>query len=95
MSGLPIYIDIDGTLTTAGRPGGAPALDRIDRVRQMIGRGIPVVIWSASGTEYARAFADRYDLHPLAAIGKPSYCIDDNPSLRPGFLVVPPDELDV
>ena len=94
MSGLPVYIDIDGTLTAVGGPGGAPVLERIDRVKQMIKCGVKVVIWSASGTEYARAFADRHDLHPLAVIGKPSYCIDDNPNLRPTFLVMAPDELD-
>ncbi len=93
MSGLPIYINIDGTLTTAHRPGGAPNLERIDSVRDMIERGMPVVIWSAGGTEYAQEFCARYKLSPVAALGKPSYCIDDNPNLRPGFLVVSPDEL--
>lgn len=92
---LPIYIDIDGTLTTAPRAHAAPNLTRIDNVRDMIERGVPVVIWSASGTEYVQQFCKRYNLRPLACLGKPSYCIDDNPSVRPTFLVVPPDELDV
>lgn len=80
---LPTFIDIDGTLTAADRAGAGVVETRVARVREMIGAGQPIVIWSALGTEYARAFCAQHDIQPLAAIGKPSRMVDDNPTVRP------------
>ena len=92
---LPIYIDIDGTLTTVPTKMWGPVIpDRIHDVQAMIGRGLEVVLWSGGGTDYVRAFAKKYDLHPSVCIGKPGQVVDDNPTIRPKrFMVpVPPDE---
>lgn len=95
MSDLPIFVDIDGTLTDSPQKGGKPLLRRIDAVRLMIRSNKQVVVWSANGTEYAREFCRRHSLTPLAVIGKPNYCIDDNPQIRPkGVLSRPPEILD-
>ena len=85
----PVFIDIDGTLTDQGTQGGNPLSERIEKVRHMIAQGVAVVIWSGTGTVYARDFADRHGLAVLAAIGKPEYLVDDNPHIRPpGKMVV-------
>ena len=92
---LPIYIDIDGTLTANSNMGWAePLQHRLARVRQMIADGTLVVIWSARSGDYAREFCAKYDLQPLAALGKPAHCIDDTPTIRPGMEVCPPEVLD-
>ncbi len=85
---LPIYIDIDGTLTKDGdRAGGEPIHDAIGGVQTLIRKGWEVVLWSGRGTDYAKAFAQRWDL-ACVAIGKPKCCYDDNPEIRPGGLKV-------
>lgn len=91
---LPIYIDIDGTLTD--NPicrGGAPNQARLAVVRTIITLGTPVIIWSARGREYAEKFVAENDIAAQAAIGKPQFCIDDNPTIRPGFKVERPEWL--
>lgn len=86
---LPIYIDIDGTLTSEPHTRDGPALvGRIEHVRRIISSGVEVVIWSAHGTEYAKAFAKRHRLKVLAAIGKPAFCVDDKPRIRAAGLGV-------
>ena len=93
---LPIYIDIDGTLTD--KPGGkGTALDgRIAIVKRMIESGTPVVLWSSAGTEYAQTFAKQHDIKAEAAIGKPDYCIDDMKAIKwNGMKVRSPGYLDV
>ena len=81
--GLPVYIDIDGTLThEAHSPWGKPHEYRLERVRVMLAAGEQVVIWSANGEKYARAFAARYGLDGALCIGKPGKCVDDNPTIR-------------
>ena len=91
---LPIFIDIDGTLTDSPSKGGSGLPDRIKSVQAMIGRGVEVVLWSGSGTDYVRDFAKKYDLRPIACIGKPQQLVDDNPNVRPSncMPVVPPGE---
>ncbi len=92
---LPIFIDIDGTLTTVPTKKWGPVIpDRIESVQAMIGRGVEVVLWSGGGTEYVRAFAEKYDLRPSVCIGKPHQMVDDNPTVRPPgrMNIVPPDE---
>ncbi len=80
----PIYIDIDGTLTKDGkRMWGEVIPERIIVVRALLRAGKQVVIWSGGGTAYAKAFVDQHDLQGAIAIGKPEYCIDDNPTIRP------------
>lgn len=81
---LPIFIDIDGTLTDLPtKKGGNVLNDRIDLIKKLISEGHEVVIWSGGGTEYAKQFALLHGLDKVICIGKPSICVDDNPSIRP------------
>jgi hydroxymethylpyrimidine pyrophosphatase-like HAD family hydrolase len=73
---LPIYVDIDGTLTDSPNPNGKPLTRRIDKVRIWLREGRQVVVWSGNGMDYAREFCRRHGLHPTAVLGKPVYCID-------------------
>lgn len=92
---LPRFVDIDGTLTDTKEKGGKTLATRMNTVRKWIRDGHPIVIWSANGTAYAKSFCRRNALNPLAAIGKPSACYDDNATLRPdGLRVLPPSELE-
>lgn len=87
---LPIYIDIDGTLTDNNlHRQGAPELKRIQRVKELIAAGNDVVLWSAGGNEYAEQFAKEHGLQVIAALGKPGFCIDGNPNIR-NFAIQPP-----
>ncbi len=88
----PIYIDIDGTLTDAPGGGGEPLLDRLDHVRQMIARGVPVVVWSGNGEDYAEFFCAKHQLKPHAILGKPTMCVDDNPRISPSMVIASPEE---
>ncbi len=91
----PIFFDIDGTLTDDGHHGGNPLFDRIDQVKSLIASGSQVVIWSGTGTTYARKFAKDHGLEgALAVIGKPETCIDDNDEIRPRkkMRVIDPNE---
>lgn len=88
---LPIFIDIDGTLTGAPTSGGDPIQTRVDTVKRMIEDGDEVVLWSAAGSKYAQAFATTHGIQPTAAIGKPEYCIDDTESIKWNGLTVKPD----
>lgn len=93
---LPIFIDIDGTLTLDGEKAwGCPRESAIESVKHMLTRGEEVVFWSARGTTYAKAWAERLGLTgKVTCIGKPSHCYDDNPTIRPGGLkVFPPERL--
>ena len=91
---LPIFIDIDGTLTDTPTRGGRGKPERIAAVKALIESGREVVLWSGSGTDYVRALAKKYGLCPIACIGKPDRMVDDNPNMRPPGLmpVVPPEE---
>ena len=92
---LPIFIDIDGTLTDApGKQGGKVLPDRIKTVRSRIAAGQEIVIWSGGGTAYAKAFAVKHGLSGATCIGKPSIVVDDNPDIRPRdrMIVASPDE---
>lgn len=85
----PTFIDIDGTLTDDSKAGGKAIHARVKAVRKMIAAGDDIVIWSGTGTKYAVEFCNRYSIKPLAAIGKPELCVDDNPTIRPvGHVVV-------
>ncbi len=84
LSDLPIYIDIDGTLTvTPHRPWGGVVESRLARVREVIAAGHAVVIWSGGGTAYAEDFAERHGLAGAVCLGKPGTIVDDNPDIRP------------
>ena len=92
----PTYIDIDGTLTDCPDEPGSVNAKRVVRVKEMIEKNIPVVIWSARGTQYARTFCEMNGIRPLAAIGKPKFCIDDKSTItRAGLLVLTPETLDI
>lgn len=84
-----VYFDVDGTLTTDGDvPWSPPRLDIISKVKEEIAAGSKVVLWSATGQEYCREFAKRYDIDGLeACLSKPSVYVDDNPQIRsPRFM---------
>ncbi len=85
MSDRPIFIDVDGTLTDFHNQGGNPIESRIEQVRELIAGGKQVVIWSGGGTAYAAAFAAEHGLSGAVTIGKPEFCVDDNPEIRPRF----------
>ena len=91
---LPVYIDIDGTLTDNPKAGGRAISERIEKVRQLILSGRHVVVWSAVGTEYAREFVATNSLSGATAIGKPDFAVDDNPEIRPRshFKIYSPEE---
>ena len=90
---LPTYFDIDGTLTDRPIRGGEPIAERIDVICKLLEAGTEVVIWSANGTAYVRAFAEEHGLTGAVCIGKPDKCIDDNPTIRPRarMLVLSPE----
>lgn len=95
---MPIYIDIDGTLTddpnfAAGRIKGK----RVDKIKHLLTSGIPIVIWSAGGGNYARRFVEMNGLTrygDIIGLGKPRFCVDDCESIRPDLIVRPPEWLD-
>ena len=84
---MPIFIDIDGTLTDSGLHGGKPIDERLMIVRKLVKAGKEVVIWSAGGTEYAQRFAKDHDINGVTCIGKPCLLVDDNPRVRAGGLL--------
>ena len=90
---LPIFVDIDGTLTSVPtRMWGPVYPERIAAVQRLIASGREVVLWSGGGTEYVRAFAKKYDLRPSVCLGKPDMAVDDNPTIRPRLRIVSPED---
>lgn len=90
----PVYVDIDGTLTTAPKSAWGPVIQsRIDRVRELCNQGYQVVLWTGGGTKYAERFAKKHNLPVTACLGKPEACIDDNPDIRPRdrMAIIPPE----
>ena len=84
MAGLPTFVDIDGTLTDLPtKMWGQVDRQRLQYLRDLIRDGREIVLWTGGGTEYAKAFAERYDFAPAFCIGKPSLVVDDNPTIRP------------
>ena len=82
---LPIFIDIDGTLTDVPNAmWGSVYPERIAHVLALIESGRQVVLWSGGGADYVRAFAGRYGLRGATCIGKPDQMVDDCPTIRPG-----------
>ncbi len=79
-----IFIDIDGTLTdTPTEAGGKAIPERIEHIWRLVGSNQSVVIWSARGAAYARAFAAQHGLLEIVtAIGKPEIMVDDDPGIR-------------
>ncbi len=93
--GMPIFIDIDGTLTAdAHNPNGKPVLQRVEAVKKMIQGGDCIVLWSARGTEYVKDFANKCRISPHICIGKPQYCIDDKQHIMNKQTVKDPSVLD-
>ena len=92
---LPIYIDIDGTLTDSpDTRWGRVIPGRIEAVKRLIAEGNLVVLWSAGSDEYAKEFAKKYELKVHAALGKPDICVDDKHDIRlNGLTVVGPNWL--
>jgi hypothetical protein len=83
VTALPLYVDIDGTLTDLPTKGGNVIDDRITKVKRLIEAGQEVVIWSGGGTSYAKKFAQDHGLNGVVCIGKPDTVVDDNPTIRP------------
>ena len=91
----PIFVDIDGTLTDDRHKGhGRPIASRIQKLRDHLGAGGELVIWSAGGTDYAKQFAADNGLEGATCVGKPDLFVDDNPTVRPGarIKVISPEE---
>ena len=87
------YIDIDGTLTDNPSRPGNPIERRLEAVRALVSAGHQVYVWSARGNTYAAHFIVANNL-PATASPKPDIIIDDNPKIRPGWKVEPPEYLD-
>jgi len=86
---LPIFVDIDGTLTDFGQQGGNPIAGHIEKLKKLIAQGVEVIIWSGGGTDYAKKFAEDHAISGVTCIGKPSLMVDDNPNVRPvGTMVI-------
>lgn len=82
----PIFVDIDGTLTLAPTKMWGPVIEeRLKKVRNLCQQGYQVVLWSGGGTKYAEAFAAKYELPVMAALGKPQVFVDDNPDISPSM----------
>lgn len=91
-----LYCDIDNTLTLADKRGAAPAFDRIARLKRLIDAGVNVVLWTMSGSGYARRFAQRHGIKAVACLHKPNMIVDDKaPLFRPAdkLKVVLPEEM--
>lgn len=81
---MPVFIDIDGTLTDDPvNRFGNPLVYRISKVQELLDSGQQVVLWSAGGGDYAEEFAEKYNIYGAVCIGKPALCVDDNPTIRP------------
>ena len=81
---LPVFVDIDGTLTTVPTQKWGPVIPaHLEALKVLIASGREVILWTGGGSEYARAFAEKHGLNPAACIGKPETVVDDNPTIRP------------
>jgi len=79
----PIFVDIDGTLTNRpDGPGGVVYVERVERLKHLVERGIEIVLWSGGGTAYAREFAAAQGLVGVMCVGKPCLIVDDNRRIR-------------
>ncbi len=91
---MPIYIDIDGTLTDDSNFACGKVLPkRVEKIRNMLSAGLPIVIWSAGGGNYARRFIQMNGLNAygdIIGLGKPRFCVDDCETIRPEGLIVHP-----
>jgi hypothetical protein len=93
---VTIFCDIDGTLTRDGEhKWGAINSEHIEAINAAKKNGHYVVLWSARGAAYAKAFARRYHVDANLCIGKPDVCFDDHSTIRPPekMQVLPPDQL--
>ncbi len=91
-----IFCDVDGTLSEDGtRKWAPPRHDVMEVLSAAIAAGHEVILWSAQGEDYCRAWARRYHLGPHACISKPDLAVDDRPLLRGEnrLTVIPPEEL--
>lgn len=91
----PIYVDIDGTLTHSPRKGwGEPRTDVIHAVKKAIEAGETVILWSAGGDDYCKAFAEKYGIAAHAYLTKPGVVVDDALRVRASYRMrnLAPDE---
>ena len=94
-----VLFDIDGTLTDDPNYScGTVIAKRVSRVVKLLESGLPIVIWSAGGGNYAQRFMKMNSLNThgdIIAIGKPRFCVDDHSTIREGGLIIrPPEWLD-
>lgn len=81
---LPIFVDIDGTLTNEPhKKWGRPYTKRIHQLRTLISQGNRVVLWSGGGQAYAEQWAATNNLDGAICMGKPRMIVDDCPTIRP------------
>ena len=94
MAELPLFVDIDGTLTDSPTQGGQVLLARLAELRALIAAGREVVLWTGGGTGYAQAFAELHGLRPSVCVGKPSVAVDNCPTIRPAgrLRIVAPED---
>jgi len=78
-----IYCDIDGTLTDEPHhPYGTPLCKSIEAIKLLIEKGAQVILWSATGEEYARQFAEQHNIKAYMCLAKPDFYIDDRKDIR-------------
>ncbi len=71
---LPIFIDIDGTLTLSPyKKWGEVLPKRIAEVRRLIDGDFQVVLWSGGGTRYVRDFAVANGLIGAGLAARPDF----------------------
>ena len=78
-----IFCDVDGTLTVHDAKGSDPNWETINKLKDLMAKGVPVILWSGRSRRYAERFAKKYELNVEMCLSKPMMFVDDNPTLRP------------
>jgi len=91
---MRIFCDIDGTLTdNPQKRWGNPRPEMIAKINDLIEKGNKVILWSAGGTCYAKAFAKSHGIKAIACLAKPDIMVDDKKTIRTrGIPIMSPDE---
>jgi hypothetical protein len=80
----PIYICVEGVLTNdPDHAGGVVRKSVLDKVRELCKSGVPIILWSSAGADYAKKFAAENYLSVSACLDKPGMIVDEKPSIRP------------
>lgn len=75
----PLFVDCDDTLVMWKGENYVPHLKHIEMVKRFHKRGLPVIVWSAGGYEWAlRIVKELYlENYVTAVMAKPMWYIDD------------------